>query len=111
MPGIELSASLRFKPRGRPGKAALNEVAIIPRHVQMSWETALAREFPARRISTRNPPVVRTLGDAINYLHAYGAGSRAANYHEVERLLFEAVRTGTSGDVLEATEAFEGYWA
>jgi hypothetical protein len=77
----------------------------------MSFETELAREYVVHRISVKHGPVVRTLGDAINYLHSYGAGSKGGAYQELDRLLYEAVRTGTAGDVMDATEAFERYWA
>ena len=77
----------------------------------MSFDTELAREYIAHGISLKHRPVVRTLGDAIDYLHSYSAGSQGGSYHELDRLLYEAVRTGSAGDVLDATEAFERYWA
>jgi hypothetical protein len=76
----------------------------------MSFDTELAREYVVHRISVKHGSVVRTLGDAINYLHSYGVGSHVGRYQELDRLLYEAARTGSVGDVLDATEAFERYW-
>jgi hypothetical protein len=77
----------------------------------MSFETELTREYVVQRVSVKHGPAVRTLGDAINYLHSYSAGSQDGTYQELDRLLYEAARTGSAGDVLDATEAFERYWA
>jgi hypothetical protein len=60
----------------------------------MSFDIELAREYVVHRISVKHRPVVRTLGDAINYLHSYCAGARGGSYQELDRLLYEAVRTG-----------------
>ena len=77
----------------------------------MSFDTELAREYVVHRTLVKHGPVVRTLGDAINYLHSYSAGSQSGSYQELDRLLHEAARTGLAGDVMNATEAFERYWA